>query len=36
MICISRFDSLYLLKYLLFSGTPMDRTSLGQQGRSGV
>lgn len=28
MICISRFDSLYLLKYLLVSGTPMGRTLL--------
>ena len=28
MICISRFDSLYLLEYLLVSGTPMGRTSL--------
>ena len=30
MICISRFDSLYLPKYLLVSGTPMGRTPLGQ------
>ena len=28
MICISRFDSLYLPKYLLVSGTPMGRTLL--------
>ena len=30
MICVCRWDWLYLRKYLLVSGTPMDRTSLGQ------
>ena len=29
-ICIFRFYYLYLPKYLLVSGTPMGRTSLGQ------